>query len=133
MIEVNLDAGRCGAKEILIVHVGELPLACAATCSVSVNVQRMSILAAVNGNATLLKQAMLHDPLTGAVCNPAEIWQLVDEMLVEEADWLPQYRRETAGAKKRLATEKALGTRSTRGAARRKARSVRKTIRTEPR
>ena len=28
---------------------------------------------------TLLKQAVLHDPLTGAVCNTEEIWQMVDE------------------------------------------------------
>ena len=31
------------------------------------------------------------DPLVGAVCNPEEIWQMVDEMLVAQAQWLPQY------------------------------------------
>jgi len=40
---------------------------------------------------TLLKQAMLHDPLTGAVCDTEEIWQLADEMLVAQERWLPQY------------------------------------------
>ena len=48
--------------------------------------------AAVHGNATLLKQAMLHDPLVGAVCNPEEVWQMTDEMLVAQAKWLPQYQ-----------------------------------------
>ena len=48
----------------------ELPLACAATCSASVNVQRMGKEAAVRGDVTLLKQAMLHDPLVSAVCDP---------------------------------------------------------------
>ncbi len=104
--------------------VGDLPLACAATCSASVRVQEMSVKAAVAGDLTLLKQAMLHDPLTGAVCNPPEIWQMVDDMLVAQAQWLPQYKKEIAGAKKRLASEKPLGTKSTLGAARKKTKTV---------
>ncbi len=70
--------------------VGDLPLACAATCSASVRVQEMGMEAAVRGDVTLLKQAMLHDPLVGAVCNPEEVWQMTDEMLVAQAEWLPQ-------------------------------------------
>ena len=66
---------------IHLAHIGDLPLACAATCSASVNVQRMGMEAAVHGDVTLLKQAMLHDPLVGAVCNPEEVWQMTDEML----------------------------------------------------
>ena len=54
--------------------------------------------------STLLKQAMLQDPLTGAVCNPDEIWQMVDEMLVAQAQWLPQYADAIPAAKKRLRT-----------------------------
>ncbi|GMV95416.1 MAG: alpha-glucosidase/alpha-galactosidase [Candidatus Hydrogenedentota bacterium] len=71
--------------------VGDLPLACAATCNVSVQVQRMAVEAAVHGDVNLLKQAMLHDPLVGAVCNPPEVWAMVDEMLAAQAKWLPQY------------------------------------------
>lgn len=104
--------------------VGDLPLACAATCSATVSVQRMAVEAAVHGDLTLLKQAMLHDPLTAAVCDPPEIWQMVDEMLVAQAKWLPQYKKEIAGAKKRLASEKPLGTRTTRGAARLRTKTV---------
>jgi len=103
---------------INIPRVGDLPLACAATCIASINVQRMAVEAAVTGDITLLKQAMLHDPLAGAVCNPPEIWQMTDEMLAAEARWLPQYAGEIAAAKKRLATEKRLGTKKWRGAAR---------------
>ena len=51
----------------------------------------------MHGDVTLLKQAMLHDPLTGAVCDPEEVWQMTDEMLVAQAQWLPQYRKEIAG------------------------------------
>ena len=68
-----------------------LPLACAATCMASVNVQRMSVQAAMTGDVDLLKQAVLHDPLVGAICTPDEVWQMVDEMLVAQAQWLPQY------------------------------------------
>jgi alpha-galactosidase len=104
--------------------VGNLPLACAATCNASISVQRMSVEAAVHGDLTLLKQAVLHDPLTAAVCDPPEIWQMVDEMVVAQAKWLPQYAKEIAGAKKRLATEKPLGTNKTRGAARLREKTV---------
>ncbi len=104
--------------------VGELPLACAATCNSSVQVQRMAMEAAVHGDLTLLKQAMLHDPLVGAVCNPPEIWQMADALLAAQAQWLPQYRREIPKARKRLAAEKPLGTNKSRGAARLRVKSV---------
>jgi len=107
-----------------------LPQACAATCQASVNVQRMSKDAAVSGDVMLLKQAMLHDPLTGAVCSPEEIWQMTDEMLIAQAKWLPQYQAKGAikTARQRLATHEKQGTRvKTRnwaGAARKKVKSV---------
>lgn len=92
--------------------VGELPMACATTCNVSIGVQRMSVLAAETADVTLLKQAVLHDPLTGAVCDPDEIWQMVDEMLVAQAEWLPQYQAsgEIEAAKQRLEAVKEAGT-----------------------
>ncbi len=74
--------------------VGDLPMACAATCAITARVQEMAMEAAVHGDVTLLKQAMLHDPLTGAVCNPEEIWQMTDEMLVAQAQWLPNFAHE---------------------------------------
>ncbi len=86
--------------------VGDLPLACAATCSASVRVQEMGMLAAVKGDPMLLKQAMLHDPLTAAVLNPPEIWQLADEMIVAQQQWLPQYRDYIATAEQALAPER---------------------------
>ena len=70
-----------------------LPEACAATCISSINVQRMSVHAAISGDIELLKLAVLHDPLVGAICTPEEVWQMVDEMVVAQAEWLPQYAR----------------------------------------
>jgi len=108
--------------------VGDLPLACAATCSASARVQEMGMEAAVHGDVTLLKQAMLHDPLVGAVCDPEEVWQMTDEMLVAQAQWLPQYADEIPRAGERLESHKRAGTRvklrQTQGAARIKTRSV---------
>jgi len=73
--------------------VGDLPLGCAAVCSQSIWVQKLAVEAAVLGDAQLLKQAALMDPLTGAVCNPPEVWQMVDEMLIAGKQWLPQYKK----------------------------------------
>ena len=104
--------------------VGELPLACAATCNASVSVQRMAVEAAVHGDPLLLKQAMLHDPLVGAVCDPPEVWQMTDQMLVAQSQWLPQYRKEIAAAAKRHAAEPRLGKHTSRGAARLKVKTI---------
>lgn len=79
---------------ISVPQVGDLPVACAAVCSQSIWVQKLSVLAAVNGDVQMLKQAALMDPLTGAVLNPPEVWTLIDEMLEAQAKWLPQYKEE---------------------------------------
>ncbi|MCX6343861.1 MAG: alpha-glucosidase/alpha-galactosidase [Armatimonadetes bacterium] len=91
--------------------VGDLPLGCAAVCNASISVQRLSVEAAVSGDEMLLKQAMMMDPLTGAVCNPPEIWQMTDEMLIAGEQWLPQFKDTIAQAKKRLASPNRLPTR----------------------
>jgi len=83
---------------------------------------------AVHGDINLLKLSMLHDPLVGAVCNPEEVWQMTDEMLIAQAQWLPQFANEVPKAQDRLAQAERDGTRvKTReyqGAARLHTRSV---------
>jgi alpha-galactosidase len=117
--------GYVDASGINIPIVGDLPLGCAAVCNASVSVQRMAVHAAVRGDDRLLRQAMMMDPLTGAACNPPEIWQMADEMLVAQAPWLPQYRRAIAGARRRLKSGKLIPTRKGyRGAARVPTRTV---------
>ena len=101
----------------------ELPAACAATCIASINVQRMSVQAAMTGDVNLLKQAVLHDPLVGAICTPDEVWQMVDEMLVAQAEWLPQYADAIPAAIERMKTSK-VKTRDWAGAARLEVRNV---------
>jgi alpha-galactosidase len=74
--------------------VGPLPPQCAATCRVSINVQELAVEAALTGNRELVKLAVLHDPLTGAVCNTEEVWAMCDEMFEALAPWLPQFNGE---------------------------------------
>jgi alpha-galactosidase len=125
VVEVPVYIDQMG---IQVPKVGELPLACAATCSTSINVQRMAKEAGVKGDVAMLKQAMLHDPLVGAVCNPEEVWQMTDEMLVAQAKWLPQYAEEIPLARHRLAEHDKRDTRvrpiATRGAARKTIKTV---------
>jgi alpha-galactosidase len=105
--------------------VGDLPLGPAAVCNASISVQRLAVEAAVRGDDRLLRQAFMMDPLVGAVCNPPEIWQMVDEMLVAQERWLPQYGDAIAAAKKRLAEGPRIPTRDGyRGAARLRVKTV---------
>ena len=111
--------GYVDATGIHIPVIGDLPLGCAAVCNVSISVQRLAVEAAVHGDDMLLRQAMMMDPLVGAVCNPPEIWQLVDDMLIAQEQWLPQYGPAIAKAKERRATKPRIPTmEGYRGAAR---------------
>jgi alpha-galactosidase len=91
--------GYVDGNGISVPLVGDLPLGCAAICNQSISVQRLSVQAAVQGNVEYLKQAMLLDPLTGAVCNTLEISKMTDEMLKAESQWLPQYQGYIRGLK----------------------------------
>jgi alpha-galactosidase len=103
--------GYVDGNGLSIPIVGDLPLGCAAVCNASVSVQRLAVEAAATGNDTLLRQAFMVDPLTGAVLNPPEIWQLVDDMLIAGEPWLPQYAEAIAAAKRRRETEPRIPTR----------------------
>lgn len=116
--------GYVDRNGISMPHVGDLPLGPAAVCNASISVQRLAVTAAITGDDFLLRQAMMMDPLAGAVCNPKEIWQLVDEMLVAQEQWLPQYTEAIAEAKVRLASANLIPTKDYKGAARLKVKSV---------
>jgi len=116
--------GYVDRNGIAMPRIGSLPLGPAAVCNVSISVQRLAVEAAVHGDDQLLRQAFMMDPLVGAVCNPKEIWQMVDEMLVAGERWLPQYGAAIAAAKQRLAAGDLIPTRQYDGAARLKVKSV---------
>lgn len=110
--------GYVDKNGINIPRLGDLPIGCAAVCNVSVNVQRLAVEAAVHGDVNFLKQAMMMDPLVGAVCNPPEIWQMTNEMLIAQKAWLPQYFSEIKEIEKSYTWNNNLGRFSTEGAAR---------------
>ena len=100
VVELPVYVDRNG---INVPVLGELPTGIAALCSASVSVERLSVMAAVEGNIEYLRQAMLLDPLVGACCDPDDVIQMIDEFLIADADYLPQYRQEVEEAKKRWA------------------------------
>lgn len=102
--------GYVDANGINITRVGDLPLGPAACCMSNINVQRLAVEAAYHGDDLLLKQALMLDPLTGAVCTPPQIWQMADEMLIAEEKWLPQYADAIAKAKSRMEEGRKNGT-----------------------
>jgi alpha-galactosidase len=55
------------------------------------------------------------------VCNPKEIWQMVDELLVAEEQWLPQYKAAIEQVKQRLENGEFI---ATKGATRLEVKSV---------
>jgi len=112
-----------------LIQVGDLPLGCVAVCQNSINVQRLAVKAAAEADLQALRLAMLLDPLVGAVCNPPEVWQMVDDLLIALAPWMPQWKAEAKRAKARQAQARKDGTRipvreGYRGAARLHERSV---------
>ncbi len=121
VVETPCYADRNG---ISVPRVGDLPLGCAAVCNATVSVQRLAVEAAVHGDVALLKQAMMMDPLVGAVCTTPEISQMTDEMLVAQSRWLPQYQKDLKAVQARLASERPLGGHGTEGAARLRTKTV---------
>ncbi len=110
--------GYVDSNGVNIPMLGDLPDGCAAICSQSVNVQRLAVEAAVHGDVALLKQAMMLDPLVGAVCTTPEISQMTDAMLVAQSKWLPQYKNIIASTKRRLSREPSLARFDTTGTCR---------------
>ena len=116
--------GYIDRNGVSIPRFGELPAGCAAICNNSIQVQRMAKDAALHSDVELLKQAILLDPLVGAVCNPPEVWQMVDEMLVAQAQWLPQFESSVDQAKQNLETLPDLRRSNGEGAVRMPTRSI---------
>ena len=88
-VEVPVLANRRGFNPI---HVGSLPIQCAALNNVSVAVEEMAVEASFSGDPTLVYQAAVYDPLCAAVLSLAEIRKLVADMLKRNKPHLPQFK-----------------------------------------
>ncbi|PWH11893.1 MAG: alpha-glucosidase/alpha-galactosidase [Anaerolineae bacterium] len=95
----NLPQGACvevpvwaSKKGLEPVHVGALPPQCALLTNFSSQIEEMAVEAALTGDRRLVYQAIAHDPLTAAVLSLAEIREMVDKMLEQNAPYLPQFK-----------------------------------------
>ena len=94
----NLPQGCCVEVPCLVdgngvqpTTVGELPTQLAALNRTNVNVQELTMEAALTGDVEAVYHAVMLDPLTATVCTLPQIRSMVTEMLAAEAQWLPQF------------------------------------------
>ncbi len=73
------------------VHVGELPVHLAALMQTNINVQRLTVEAALTGKREHIYHAAMLDPHTAAELDVDQIWQLVDDMIEAHGAMLPAY------------------------------------------
>jgi alpha-galactosidase len=66
-----------------------LPPQLAALIGTNVNVQRLTVEAALTGSHEHVYHAAMLDPHTGAELSLGEIRELVDELLAAHGDWIP--------------------------------------------
>ncbi len=94
----NLPAEACVEVPCLVdsmgVHpcrVGKLPVQCAAMNMTNINVQLLTIEAAVTRKKEHIYQAAMLDPHTGSELDPDTIVKMVDDLIKEHGDWLPAF------------------------------------------
>ena len=87
-VEVPVVASKAGLRSM---HVGTLPPQLAILNNTSAGCEELAVEAALTGDARKVFHSVCHDPLTAAVLSLAEIKEMVDLMLKENADWLPQF------------------------------------------
>jgi alpha-galactosidase len=79
------------ANGVQPVRVGDLPEPCAAVNRTNVNVQLLTVDAALTGRRDRVYQAAMMDPHTGAELTVDEIVALCDDLFEAHADYLPQF------------------------------------------
>jgi alpha-galactosidase len=72
-------------------RVGSLPPHLAALMQTSINVQALTVEAALTGKREHIYHAAMLDPHTAAELDLDQIWTLVDDLIEAHGDWLPEY------------------------------------------
>jgi alpha-galactosidase len=73
------------------IRYGRLPKQMAAICDSNMRMFDIATDAAIERSKQLATWALMFDPLTSAVCSPAEITEMVDRLFKAEADFLPGF------------------------------------------
>jgi alpha-galactosidase len=89
-VEVPCAVDEMGVHPI---HIGALPLQCAALNRSFVSVGELTVLAAVTGDARLVRNAAMIDPNAAASLTVDQIWGLCDAMTAAHGDLLPEALR----------------------------------------
>lgn len=94
----NLPEGCCVEVPCLVdrngiqpTHIGALPPHLAALNQTNINVQSLTVEAALTGKREHIYHAAMLDPHTGAELDLDTIWAMVDELIEAHAGWLPEY------------------------------------------
>ncbi len=94
----NLPQGCCVEVPCLVdksgiqpTKIGSLPPQLAALMQTNVNVQSLTVEAALTGKREYIYHAAMLDPHTAAELSLDQIWNLVDDLIEAHGDWLPQY------------------------------------------
>jgi alpha-galactosidase len=95
----NLPQGACVEVPCVVdkngvqpLAVGELPPHLAALMQTNLNVQALTVEAALTGKREHIYHAAMLDPHTAAELDLDQIWHLVDDLIEAHGDWLPVYR-----------------------------------------
>ncbi len=72
-------------------RVGRLPVQCAAMNMTNINVQLLTLEAAVTRKKEHIYQAAMLDPHTGSELDIDTIIKMVDDLIATHGDWLPKY------------------------------------------
>jgi alpha-galactosidase len=94
----NLPPGCCVEVPCLVdkngiqpVRVGSLPPQLAALMQTNINVQALTVEAALTRKREHIYHAAMLDPHTAAELDLEQIWNLVDELIEAHGEWLPEY------------------------------------------
>jgi alpha-galactosidase len=94
----NLPQGCCVEVPVLVdksglqpTRIGALPPQLAALMQTNVNVQSLTVEAALTRRREHIYHAAMLDPHTSAELSLDQIWSLVDDLIAAHGDWLPQY------------------------------------------
>jgi alpha-galactosidase len=95
----NLPQGCCVEVPCLVdkngiqpTRIGALPPHLAALMQTNINVQALTVEAALTGKREHIYHAAMLDPHTAAELDLEQIWSLVDELIEAHGDWLPAYQ-----------------------------------------
>jgi len=94
----NLPDGCCVEVACLVdsngiqpTHIGALPPQLAALMQTNINVQSLTVEAALTRKREHIYHAAMLDPHTAAELSLDQIWSMVDELIAAHGDWLPKY------------------------------------------